>query len=207
MPKLPGILRSKRFAEPEFQPYVTAIGRLALAWNALHEDLGRVFCRFMGETQNDNRYWAVWSAIAFDRPKRVVLKSVIAEALSREGADVKKLQDIEWLINEADRQEDRRNDAVHAPLVLLGHREPQYVGYPRWVIPDTDRKHVRALKLRQKAILEEFRWTCAVILLLRDFADKAAVAWEKGKPWPRRPSLPDRQAKRKNQSARRRVRW
>ena len=63
------------FKEPPFEPYALAIGRLAMAWNDLHERLANLFWTVMGAGFLD-RPIAVWNAANFDRARREMLKAV-----------------------------------------------------------------------------------------------------------------------------------
>jgi len=83
MPKnlLPGQYR-KRYSFREFQPYVTALGRLTLAWNELQGALGELFWTLSNPKPEPglriiyNPIYA-WSALKSDRSQRDVLKNVI----------------------------------------------------------------------------------------------------------------------------------
>ena len=198
MPKLPGPIRSKSYTEATFQPYAVAIGRLVLGWNALHEDLANIFCRLMGSDGDDARSLAVWHAVQFDRPKRVMFRGALEAEKDRKDADIVRLDDVIWLLNQTDELENARNDAVHSPLLLLGYRpDANYSALSGWIIPDAFNKNPRALRLKGKDVLEYFRWIAKAIAALRVFAAAVESAWDGSKPWPDRPSLPARSAKRK----------
>ncbi|MCX7309122.1 MAG: hypothetical protein NTZ72_14715, partial [Afipia sp.] len=50
-----------KYNDPNFRPYAIAIGELALAWNGLHDVLGRLFWTIVGKSNYASL--AVWHSI------------------------------------------------------------------------------------------------------------------------------------------------
>ena len=114
----------QRYTGPEFKPYVAALGQLALAWNGLQESFAALFWTMSlngppkaGDFINDAPLW-IWHSIKSDRSQREMLKAAI-DHTSVDWQRSKLKDDAIWLINEAMKLEDLRNDALHAPLFNL----------------------------------------------------------------------------------------
>ena len=159
-----------------FRPYAIAIGEVAL--------LGRLFWTVSGPT----RYiaLAVWYSIKVDRAQRDMLRAA-AQAAYANSSTAKALEDIEWILSEANKIEDLRNDALHSPVILFGNKTKQDP------VPADHFGHIRAKKLSEKDFLKEFRRFRDTATTLRDFAakiDMAIAAPHRG--WPKTPRLPIR---------------
>jgi len=116
--------------------------------------------------------------------------------------------DILWLLGEVDKLEDARNDCVHSRLLApsalaLVLAELAKVEMPP-VMPDLLRENKRALKLRNKDLLTEFRWCRDQAVTLANYARLIGMVLlgDKGS-WPRKPKLPNRGLKKPRRSARR----
>jgi hypothetical protein len=196
-------LRHHRFTEKPYQPYVTAIGQLLLAWSDLHERLAILFWVTTGGGYA-NRPTAMWNSSNFDRPRREMLKAVVNSSTPKEQAQFPKMvADINWILTETDKLEDARNTAIHAPLYLFGYTTLQRGSTVRGVVAPNDMlQNPRELKLAQKDLLTEFRWCRDCALVLRDFASQidAAMGVHVLFPWPDRPSLPNRGQKKRRQT-------
>src|SRR5260370_21675866 len=101
------------------------------------------------------------------------------------------VEDLTWLLNEADKLEDDRNDAVHSPLMYgrLDDMTAHHLGYAERVIPSLAFDHPRAQKLAKKDLLSEFRWCRDAALVLNEFAGAIYESIAARHPWPKRPSL------------------
>ena len=182
-----------------FADYVAAVGRVAHAWNYLHETLGRLFVRIVGGHSREVTA-AIWYSPFSDRAQREMLK----EALSACGSDSawQRLPehartDLFWLLEQANKLGFRRDDAVHAPCILITSVEGTEMG------SSVLSGHRRARNLVGKDILTEFDWLERYIEGLNRFTGWATEALTIGNPtWPERPSPPDRRAKKNLQSAR-----
>jgi hypothetical protein len=204
--------QDSRFTERSYRPYVLGIGQLALAWNDLHEKFGEIFVVVMeGNTAEDNfeityQLAAVWSAANSDRTKRNMLKAALAEPRKLEGGPFPKLkEDISWLLGQATKLEDIRNDIIHAPLYSLVDSSPNVSLVSQYfslqvgaeVIPNLLLQNTRAAKLVDKnmkgQMLADFRWCRDSVLVLRDYAGQ--IKWAltiDERAWPGRPQMPNR---------------
>jgi hypothetical protein len=198
--KKKGMLR-QQFTGREFAPYARAIGQAGLAWNDLHERLGLLFESILGMPDHMVAL-AVWHSSIQDRACREMLKSILYEVPLRWPVGFPRAgDDIAWILDRAQSLEDARNDMIHAPLILLGHRGAEHAaGYlaavysPR-IVAQEFLGHKRAAKLSGKDLLAEFRWCRDTALLLRDFTVDVTIALgavSKPSPWPGRPVLPTR---------------
>jgi hypothetical protein len=194
--------RTKTFTGRNYRPYVTAIGQLTLVWNDFHEDLALLFIELLS---NGCAYPAtdIWSSSIYDRPKRAMLRAVIATDWNDFDSKYPKLvPDLTWLLNEADKLEDSRNDIVHSPLVFFGNDNvfAQQTGQVGRTVPSIAFGNRRALKLAKKDLLTEFRWCRDASIVLRDFAGEIYEAVAACAAWPERPSLPNRGQKKTRQA-------
>jgi hypothetical protein len=130
-----------------FEPYVTALGQLTLAWNDLHETLAIVFSMVMGGG-DVGQYLAIWHAIKVDRAQREILLAAAKVDELRGPRYPRLVPDLEWICRKAEAVEDARNDALHSPL-WGSQRGPGST----LVIPLTGLGHVRAQKLMAKDLL------------------------------------------------------
>jgi hypothetical protein len=198
---------SQRYTSPEFRPYVTALGQLALAWNDLQESLAALFWTLMnpppmaGDTVNYTPLH-VWASIKSDRTQRDMLKAISKHPPAFwNKSEIK--TDVGWLVDRASELEILRNDAVHSPLFsvskslyggfVLNPGEPIAPAY--WLF------NPRAVKLSKRTnLLIEFRYCRDYAIRLADYAqliDRSLVN-PRGE-WPHKPSLPTRKGK-SNQS-------
>ena len=188
------LVKGPRFTDKIFEPYVMAIGQLALAWNDLHEKLGWLFATFLtpGELAP-----LLWNAPQFDRQKRALLEAATNAMPPLTQSDYPRLkEDILWLLKQVNSLEDARNTAIHSPLLAQSDRDVLVFGVTisiRSVAPNLWLQNSRAMKLAQKDLLTEFRWCRDAALLLRDYALSLDYAtMPEDYPWPDRPSLPNR---------------
>jgi hypothetical protein len=199
-----------RYATPEFAPYALALGELTLAWNDLQEELCRIFSIVMSDAPVEGTFvdWTpvhAWAAVRSDRSQRAMLQAV-AENPPRAWAQFANWQtEVVWLIQRSNELEDSRNNAVHAPLFdasqgLLSQIIRQFnieSSYSGEIIPSTFQRNFRALNLSQKTdLLGQFHYCRDAALILADHAG-AIAAWliNRQRPWPERPSLPNKIAK------------
>jgi hypothetical protein len=135
-----------------------------------------------------HQFLAIWHEIKVDRAQRDILLAA-ARAGETNGSPFPRLvADLEWVLKQADRVEDARNDALHSPL-WGSHRGPG----ASVVVPMTGLGHVRAKKLEAKDLLSEFRWCRDAALVLTAFARELDRAMQGGGfAWPERPDWPNR---------------
>jgi hypothetical protein len=174
--------RRLQFTRPEFRPYATALGQLALAWNGLHERLAFLFCMVMGAGQV-NHFFAAWYAIKNDRSQRDMLAAVTKVDISNLSDWFPKMQsEIEWILARCNDVEEARNNALHSPLVLMHHGvEPAY-----------HMGHQRATKLaKRQDLLAELRWCRNAATILSEYVYAIDRALEDAASvWPVRPDWP-----------------
>jgi hypothetical protein len=170
-----------------FQPYVIALGQLALAWNDLHLSLAMLFCHAMGGGFV-NHFLAVWNSAKFDRAQREMLLAAVKAQLDLHPLHSKMNEDITWICQQADRLEDGRNDAIHSPLWATP------LGAGTSIRPVAGLGNVRATKLLNENLLAEFRWCRDLATVLRNFAMQIDAALSGRASWPARPKLPARPA-------------
>jgi hypothetical protein len=186
--------RSKRYSGREFRPYVMALGQLALAWNEMQEMLAVLFWTAMGMGPGAPTL-AVWHAIKSDRSQRTMLRAALGTLSERVHPRSAKLSDDgAWLLNEADKLEDARNDAIHSPLCLLGDSPlGQIAGLVPTIRPEILLGNPRAARLGERAdLLAELRWCRDRAFILADFAealDRAYMNLSGRYAWPDRPKL------------------
>jgi len=193
MPTLP---KTTRYRKPEtfrgraWRPYVAALGQLALAWNELHEHLAYLFTTVMPE-DNKERTIHVWYSASQDRAAREMLRAALIsqpeEFLEKYPAAV---EEIRWILGQAHALEEARNNAIHSPLLHWNTDEPDR----QQIEPFAFFGHSRATKLAKRPdLLAEFRWCRDTALVLRDYVDLIDDALTiSRRPWPKRPSLPNR---------------
>jgi hypothetical protein len=174
-----------QYARSEFRPYATTLGRIALAWNGLHERLAFLFCMLMGGGQV-NHFFAAWYAIKNDRSQREMLGAVTKVDISNLSALFPKMQEeVAWILARCNDVEEARNNALHSPLVLM-HRgvEPAY-----------HMGHERANKLaKRRDLLAELRWCQKAATGLSDYVYAIDRALEDiQNKWPDRPKWPTRE--------------
>jgi hypothetical protein len=112
--KAPPFLRHK-FNEPQFRPYVLAIGQFLLAWNDLHERLSTLFAQ--AQATNAKQSLAIWAKTRNDKAKRSLLEAAIEhlpESTIKRHPHLAK--EIAWILKVANSLEGFRDDAAHGPL-------------------------------------------------------------------------------------------
>ena len=182
---------------------MTIIGQVALSWNDLCNRFANLFWIILGAGFSPIPL-AAWNSIPADRTQRNMLRAAAKAALPYYRIETRyptALADVDWLIVEAGKLEDVRNDAIHSPLLLLGSGGWPAVGQPIMIepaeipltfqrgstgskrpspagliIPDYALANPRALKLAQKDLLPEFRWCRDTAIALRDYCDRVADA-------------------------------
>ncbi len=173
-----------------FEAYALAIGKVAHAWNYLHEKLGQLFVVLAGGERAVSL--AIWYSTQNDRAQRNMLRAAVNGWNPSHWEELPKATaDLEWLLDRADEVAEHRNNAVHAPCSLyVGGRKDGgsemgaafFSGNPR------------AKKLRGKRLLEEFEWCERYAETLSRFTGQleTAIAFSGTYPWPKRPSKPSR---------------
>jgi hypothetical protein len=218
--------KGERFTDAQYNPYTTTIGQFVLTWNDLHEKLALVFAAILShqdrkkitkkhrpeyEFREVERLAGIWNSSPYDRPKREMLRGIMIPLVTSDFLEFFNFEeDIRWILDQVDKIEEIRNNAVHAPLI---HNYNEFDVSPlnpssadrrkyQWfaggsITPNILMQNRRALRVAQKHANEEFlrelRWARDASIVLRDFALRIfwALLYEPA-PWPRRPSLPHR---------------
>jgi hypothetical protein len=184
--------------DTHFAPIATELGKLVYAWNELHEHCGELFEAVMRPKQHGTSL-AVWRCTESDRTQRKMLRYA-TEAMrwkeTKRRSSVKK--DIIWLLDKSDALADGRNDAIHSPFAIFTDK-----GGTR-IVPLYFFGNPRAIKLMDKDLITEFKWCYARAHALSGFASRMAYALRTSHvPWPDRPRLPEREAKKNHPDQRR----
>lgn len=116
-PKFPFLLPTDEKRQEVEDAYDRAVGRVARAWNRLHQSLGGFFAVVIGG--NAELVLAAWDSIENDRTKREMLRAAInAASLERWKQTPKAPDDLRWVLGRAETLSDVRNDAMHALVAL-----------------------------------------------------------------------------------------
>jgi hypothetical protein len=180
----PRIVRRPDWKELDkrFEPYAIQLGWLAYSWNSLHERLGNLFWTLTG-LQDGRIPIAIWNAIENDRAQREMVRAIAEVALT---PDNKAKREILWVLGKAQSFEDKRNDALHTPLTFMIDADGPRLS-SKWFSG-----HRSATKLKDKDLLEEFKWYGRTANVLSQYVwhisyhlrDPSKV------PLPHRPELP-----------------
>ena len=173
-------------ATAAFDPYYSAVGKVVHAWNHLQDEFAELFCIVSG--LNHSVGLAIWHAVQSDRGQREMLRAAVYAACADEEWAKKfpsAKEGIDWLLNEANKVADRRNDAIHAPCsVTIGTGDFE-------IIPFSFLGNPRAKKLHTKDILAEFSWYARSASVLKQYAvDVEAALSSTRRPWPDKPRMP-----------------
>jgi hypothetical protein len=171
-----------------FEAYTLALGKVAHAWNYLHEQLGQLFIVVSGA--EGQIALAIWYSTNSDRTQREMLRAAVAATGADRWKALPKAQEhLKWLLNHADTLAEERNNAIHAPAALYISESPE-------MGPSFFYGNPRAQKLMGKKLLIEFDWCERYAETLSQFAQKiaTAIAFPADYPWPEKPSVPTRRA-------------
>jgi hypothetical protein len=175
-------------ARAEFEAYTCAVGKVAHAWNYLHEKLGALFALLVNAPDR-NVIAAVWYSTFSDRSQRLMLEaSIKALAAYRwQSVPAHAKEDLLWLMKRANDLGTKRDDAIHAPAIL--HTDIRGTEMAASVLSG----HRRAQNLRGKRLLIEFDWFERYTEELSRFTVQAtnALAYADYE-WPDKPPVPDR---------------
>jgi hypothetical protein len=175
--------------------YAAAVGKVAAAWNYLHEKLGQLFVTLL-EAPDRNVSAAVWHSSYNDRAQRDMLRAVLNTMQGNSWLRFPSLKpDILWLLDCTNALSAGRDDVVHAPVSLsIEDKKAEmiaaaYAG-----------GHRRVKNLKGKNLLTQFDWIEWRAITLARFAHKVEFALTvPDVPWPERPVLPDRTQKKGGQ--------
>ena len=103
----------------ELASHAEALGHVSLAWTRLHEILAMLFGLLLRPVPEE-RANAIWHSIKSDRSQRDMLSALADAALP---ADSEARKAIKWARDNLSSLENARNDALHAPYVLIHDEE------------------------------------------------------------------------------------
>jgi hypothetical protein len=172
----------------EFQAYTCAVGRVAHAWNYLHEKLGALFALLVNAPDR-HVVAALWYSPYSDRSQRQMLEACI-NAYRWQSDPAQAKDDLLWLMTRANELGNRRDDAIHAPAILSTDARGTEMATSYLS------GHRRARNLKGKRLLIEFDWLERYIEELSRFTVAAtnALAYA-GYAWPEKPKRPDRRSR------------
>jgi hypothetical protein len=197
-----------REAKAILRPYSVELGHLATAWNQLHYNLSSLFTLLL-KPHNSAAAGAIWHATDSDFTQRKMLRAIVevdkTMLVTQPRLSALQAQEILWILDQIDdKLRHKRNNALHAPLIILRGVFDDAV--QTWVEAHFDPQNPRAKPLRGKDLIEEFHDYTAHAEVLFGYAARIWMALNHADahPWPERPSLP--QAHKKKKSARRGIR-
>jgi len=105
-------------AKAIFEEYTLAVGKVAFAWNFLHERFSKLFVAVMAA--DSDMSLGIWYSTKSDRAQRDMLEGAIASAKDDRWLQrlPKAKDDLLSLMKRANDLGNKRNDAVHAPCSL-----------------------------------------------------------------------------------------
>jgi hypothetical protein len=172
-----------------FEAYALAVGKVAYAWNFLHERLARLFIIASGAERHIAL--AIWYSTDSDRTQQGMLRAAIEAGGDRWPERPKAKDDLLWLINEANALADQRNNAVHTPASLYAGAPTS--GDPAEMGSAFMQGHPRARRLMGKRLIEEFEWCERWAETLSFYAEKCQSSLIFAQyPWPDKPQRPTR---------------
>ena len=192
------------------RPYLAELGRLANAWNHLHHNLSSLFSLIL---RCPNAYvgQALWHSLESDVLQRKMLRSLItADDLPLPAAIshhqykplLTKFQahEILYVLNEIDNNlRHKRNNAIHAPLILMSGINNK--GVRSWAEAHFNTQNPRAKPLLGKDLIDEFRRYSEDLERLSTYANEMWLAlnpfYSPRHSWPERPPSPQAHKKKR----------
>jgi hypothetical protein len=164
-----------------FDEYAMALGKVVYTWNALHEQLGKLYAVVAGITPENG--FKLWYSKRNDRWQRDQFREAL-KAANFNAVNTKANADLLWLIDQTDLLAEDRNDAVHAPCGMLINNKFE-------ITANYFNGNPRAANLRDKPILLHFAWYERRAITLSNYTEHAfiSIMHYKGK-WPDRPAMP-----------------
>lgn len=179
--------------ENEYSAYFTLIGHVVYQWNHLQERIGLIFSTIVaGRTPNlalSKILQSVWHSQQSDRNQRRMLRAAIQQNALFPWLDripSSAIDDLLWLLKQADELSGRRDEAIHAPIAAHSVN-----GEYKALIPLTFNGNQMALRLHGKDLLEELSLSKWRAEILSGYAiDILAALLFSDSPWPNKhPSL------------------
>ncbi len=148
-----GTHTSKYHGQEVRDVHAVAIGRIAIAWNELHEHLAEIFGTLFEEADYGLALTA-WHSLVNDAAQREMLRSVAGAKLGR---DSKGYKEINWSLEQIKQQiANQRNTGIHMPLMLFTDMSnPEQPGEPQ-MLPLSLFGNRRAFSMSGKDLLKEY---------------------------------------------------
>jgi hypothetical protein len=180
-------LPSEKRRTRDINKYAKEIGSIAILWNQLHDDLANILGQLLPSPNPlDQLAQSIWYSTSSDYAQRQMLR---AATLAHRGLDQDTKDKIVWLLNKIDNfLADKRNDAMHTPLITTGAQDSKswlLVANAFWT------QSPRAKKMDGKDLLKEFRWYADYTSALATHAKAIERALIQSKPLPDKPALPN----------------
>lgn len=163
--------------------HTATVGRIAIRWNTLHEELGLIFV-LLATRDNTSVGWAAWHSLRMDRAQRDMLEASAVAALGKGDARCKELV---WALGQLTPLEDKRNTAIHSPYSIIIENGSLKT------ISNHFTGHGRATKLKDRDLEKELKSYEEHIDKLTDFVMALGPHFLPGQPppsLPPRPTLP-----------------
>ncbi len=179
--------KSEEEYEKILEPYALEIGKLVFSWNRMQEKFGKLYWAVLGKesgAEADEK----WNSLYSDREQRKLLRgAAIKKVWPETQSSPTKLEDIEWLLDQAETLAEKRNDAVHASYVMLTDGEGTRT------VANSFSGNRRAKNLEGKELLQEFPQYRVCAERLAQYAQimQYHLNFPSQYPeWPARPILP-----------------
>jgi hypothetical protein len=182
-----------------FRAYGADIGLMTIAWNQLHHNLSELF-EYVVKSTTPKLSMAVWHSTDSDFTQRKMLRAAVERAThltdtQRDG--------ITWVLNAIDETlRHRRNDAIHAPVVVnfpLTQLKKAYVAV------NERSESPRVIAMKGKDLRAECQLYTKTAIALNAYAHEAVMSirlGEKRRAWPAKLVLPHaRQTKKSPRSS------
>lgn len=167
----------------KYLTHANHVGRVALAWSALHERLGELFVTIC-EPNSITLARAIWHSIKNDRMQR---ETLLAAPHAVRTEETKLVKEIEWANGQIKGQlEDSRNTAVHAPYAMI------FDSGGLKIIPEHHHGNPRAKQLKDKDLRAELKSYRDNIYAMTKFVkalDACVGETDDEVAWPDRPRL------------------
>lgn len=202
--KYPFKLHSASSAKAAFRPYAALLGTLAFSWNQLHDNLSRLFRIVVNPVSFPNLPYKIWFALDNDYLQRKILRAAVEVNFD---LTEQQRKDIFWVLNQIDESlRFKRNDALHAPLMLTSGIVDDAVR--TWAEANKGSFSPRADALRNKDLIAEFEGYIALSEILVSYVAGMIMHFQirdGSHPWPQRPTSPHAHRKKSERDRRRRA--
>lgn len=174
----------------QYLEYTTAVGKVAHAWNTFQERLGQLLTAILPET-DFTVLLSIWYSAPNDRAQRRMLRAAIDAGAFETATKARSLPktakgDVIWMLDEADKLGQRRDQAVHAPAAI--EISPSVNG-PQMTAAFFHGNPL-AKQLQGKNIMYEFDLSVWRAETLTVYAMWIELSLRYARPWPeRRPGL------------------